>query len=82
MFPFQSFSSQDRIVMIDIVNIDKIQDQLNIPSDKVVCMSCSESGKKMYVIKLKNNYGENILPICKECLERLELGIELEKKDD
>ena len=68
--------------MIDIVGINKMQDKLNTSPDKVVCMSCLENGKKMYIIKLKNNYGENLLPICKECLERLELGIELENIDD
>lgn len=67
--------------MINVIEVSKLQDKINIPYDKTCCISCGSLyslNNKIYIVDIKNYEGENYIPLCKDCLEQLKLNIELE----
>lgn len=70
-----------KIIMINILEVSKLQDKLNITTEQVPCASCgntSTKNNKVYIIVIKPHGQESYLPLCKNCLEQLNMAFELE----
>ena len=67
--------------MINILEVSKLQDKLNIATEQVPCASCGEvstENNKVYIVVIKPHGQESYLPLCKKCLEQLNMAFELE----
>lgn len=67
--------------MINILEVSKLQDKLNTAAEQVPCASCGEvstKNNKVYIVVIKPHGQESYLPLCKNCLEQLNMAFELE----
>ena len=67
--------------MVSITEVSKMQDKINISYEKVCCISCGEEyskENKVYILNIKNYNGENYIPLCRKCLDAVQLNYELE----
>lgn len=68
-------------IMINILEVSKLQDKLNVVTEQVPCASCGEvsaENNKVYIVAIKPHGQESYLPLCKNCLEQLNMAFELE----